>query len=140
MDDSILIKYIVFKGLISFSVICFAFIFFSGKITFDGKSLEQSKSLPKVITTKIILIIIVLLSIWYASNPTRDYIFKDYEYTKGILKSVSNTKSGTEFNIEGDEDTYYLPEGLLNKKEKGELYKFKYGKRSKVIIEIEKIE
>ena len=91
----------------------------------------------------ILPIAFIVGAVWYSEGSIIDYIKKDYIIMEGTEKDIStpyNNPTTEDFYIYEDEYCYYLPKGYLKSEEKGKKYRFKYAKRSRIIIEIGEIQ
>jgi hypothetical protein len=141
VSNSILFKTMLFKIIGSIILIIIAVSFFKGRNIFNGFTKIKTNSNVEKGFVKIILpIAFIFGAMWFSGRPILDYVVKDYSIKVGVLKKINspyNYVSTEEFFIEGDKDPYYLPKGILKSEETGIEYRFKYAKRSRIILEIE---
>lgn len=141
MQDSILLKNIIFNCIISALLLYASFSFLKGTNAFNNKKIVVHSIAAKMVITKILPVVLLIGAIWFSGEPILDYMVKDYKINKGILRNINapyRYLTTEEFFVEGERDPYYLPKGLLNIQEKGKTYEFKYAKRSRIILEIHK--
>ncbi|MPN16579.1 hypothetical protein SDC9_163924 [bioreactor metagenome] len=135
IDDSILLKVVIFYCVGSIILLYLAYDFYNDKIVTQNYT-------SRIFATRIMPLALILGSIWFSGEPILDYIIKDYKIKTGILEQINapyKRVSTEQLFIEGEVDSYSLPKGILKDEEKGKLYEFKYAKRSRIILEIHEV-
>lgn len=142
IDDSILVKNIIFNCIISILLLYGAYNFFNGVNAFNNEKIVTQNRISRIFATIIIPLVLILVSIWFSGEPILDYVIKDYKIKTGILEDINvpyKYVTTEELYIQGEVDSYSLPKGFLQNEEKGKLYEFKYAKRSRIILEIHEV-
>lgn len=135
IDDSILLKIVVFYCVGSIILLYLAYDLYNDKIV-------TQNYIARIFATRIMPLALTLGSIWFSGEPILDYIIKDYKIKTGILEQINvpyKQLATEQLFIEGEVDSYSLPKGILKDEEKGKLYEFKYAKRSRIILEIHEV-
>jgi hypothetical protein len=141
-DDSILMKNIILNCIGSIVLLYVAYNFLNGVNGFNNKKIITQNRIYKIFLIRIIPVILIIASVWFSGEPILDYIIKDYKVNTGILTDINvpyKYVTTEELYIQGEIDPYYVPKGFIQTEEKGKLYEFKYGKRSRIIIEIHEV-
>ncbi len=70
-------------------------------------------------------------------------MYKDYQSGQGVIEQINspyNYITTEEVFIKGESDAYYLHKGKFKYVKKGDSCEYKYGKRSRIILDIKPIE
>ena len=140
--ELLLFENIIYSGIAFLVFLIGAIGFFMGRNVFNGfTKIDTKNKIVSTMATKVLPLVIILMAIWYSGSPVLDFITKDYIDKKGILFDLNAPYNSIteELLIEGETERYYLPRGLLKTEKIGTEYRFKYGKWSRFILEIEEV-